>query len=174
MRCASGHTSPIPADIPRNILKRGCEIFRRVCVRAQRPKRKRDTTRKSPATPAYRSPVALAVTNYINADGTSRAIAVFTARLRAPWSRRHTAAPHQRRRGKRLRGRRNMAGPRRGDHRITGHQSRESPASRRESATAPEAANPPPSSRFLCSFSFFLRPPPFFTKLRRPLLSIHP
>lgn len=34
---------------------------------------------------------------------------------------------------------------------ITGHQSRESPASRRESATAPEAANPPPSSP--CSFS---------------------
>lgn len=50
---------------------------------------------------------------------------------------------------------------------ITGHQSRESPASRRESATAPEAANPPPSSWFL--FLLSLK-----HSFHRPPLSFHP
>lgn len=150
-RRGRGTCTPVPEGArlaSPEILKRGCDIS---CVRAcvRRPGRKRGTE----SAPRHRSLSlgTLAVTNYINADGTSRAIAVFTARLSSP-SRRHTTGPatlYQRPGEGCAEGGIYRAGRGGRETGITGHQSRESPASRRESATAPEAANPPPSPRFL-------------------------
>lgn len=117
-------------------------------------------------------PRALAVTNYINADGTSRAIAVFTARLRAPCPAGIPPRRHQRRRGRRLRGRRNMAGPRGGTAGLLGTKA----ANHRHHAENPQPRPRPPIRHRLrgsCipSLSFFF--PPLFIR-RRPLLSFHP
>lgn len=110
-----------------------------------------------------------------------RVIAVFTVRLSSPRPSRpagiRRAALYQRGlRGRRRQKQRSEKRRRGGEEEeekkehvrarrpgITGHQSRESPASRRESATAPEAANAPPSSWFL----FLLSPPAVY-------LSFHP
>lgn len=103
-------------------------------------------------------PRALAVTNYINADGTSRAIAVFTARLRAPCPAGIPPRRHQRRRGRRLRGRRNMAGPRGGTAGLLGTKA----ANHRHHAENPQPRPRPPIRHRLrgsCipSLSFFFR-----------------
>lgn len=72
--------------IPRKYLS-AAAIF---CVRAPpRARRARESAPRHCSLSLSFSPQSLAVTNYINADGTSRAIAVFTARL-SPLSRRHT------------------------------------------------------------------------------------
>lgn len=116
------------------------------------------------------------MTNYINADGTSSDCCIYREiELPPPVpSRRHTTG---RAVSKRAAGEKEAEAEKRKEEEeeekkehvrarrpgITGHQSRESPASRRESATAPEAANPPPSSWFL----FLLSPPAVY-------LSFHP
>lgn len=157
MRCSRGCASSILASP--EILKRGCDIS---CVRAcvRRPGRKRDTE----SVPRHRSLGPLAVTNYINADGHIAGDCCIYREIEPPVPPAYdrAAALYQRPR-EGCAGGGIWPGERGGGPGITGHQSRESPASRRESATAPEAANPPPSSRFL-----------FLHSARRAILPLFP